>query len=325
MGIQTDIEWADSTCNPMAGCDGCELWNPKAGLKHCYAGTMIGRFGKGNPGLPTVFEEPQLFPGRIEVACSWPDLTGRRRPDKPWLDGLPRLIFLCDLGDPFTESLPVDWLAPYLPRIAATPHQWLLLTKRPQRMAAFFGMHLCPPNLWLGVSVTDQATADARLRHLLRIRARVRLISAEPLLGPLEIGLLGTLPRDLAPQYTLAHERLAWVIAGGESGPKARPPHPEWAAALRDECASAGVPFFWKQWGSLKPWSEMTAAERDARTGEDGSPGATHVWSDGSRGIQPTSQNPGRLAAFYPMSKKAAGATLAGREWRQMPEVPRVG
>src|SRR5690242_2116818 len=106
MGIATDIEWCDSTLNLEMGCDGCELWNPKAGINICYAGQVTERWG-GKRGWPDSFEEPKLFLDRLEPALAWPDLTGKERPHKPWLDGLPRLIFLNDMGDTFTESLPL--------------------------------------------------------------------------------------------------------------------------------------------------------------------------------------------------------------------------
>jgi hypothetical protein len=113
MGMHAGIEYCDSTLNLEMGCDGCELWNPKAGVKQCYAGMETDR-RKGGLGWPEAFEIPRIFLERLPGALKWPDLAGKARPDKPWLDGMPRIIFLDDMGDTFTESLPDDWLAPAL-------------------------------------------------------------------------------------------------------------------------------------------------------------------------------------------------------------------
>lgn len=277
MGLLTAIEWCDSTLNLQAGCDGCELWNPKAGIKHCYAGTLTARHA-GKKGWPVAFDQPALFPERLAAALRWPDLTGTERPEKPWLNGRPRMVFLNDMGDTFTESLPVDWLAPHLPAMADSPHVWMLLTKRPKRMREFFEQHPCPPNVWLYVSVTDQSTANARIPELLRIDARVRGISAEPLLGPVDVerpvsrgryealvAIPGLRP-DLADRLERKFEALDGlhhVILGGESGPGARTFHLQWARDLLRQCRRAGVACFIKQLGS-RP------ADGYARPGFDG-------------------------------------------------------
>src|SRR5262245_59453657 len=99
------IEWCDSSVNLEMGCDGCELWNPKE--RACYAGHLTEKWA-GKPGFPEAFDKPRLFPERLAPALRWRDLTGTNRPDKPWLDNLPRIIFLDDMGDTFTESLPLD-------------------------------------------------------------------------------------------------------------------------------------------------------------------------------------------------------------------------
>ena len=109
------------------------------------------------PGWPASFERPQLFLDRIERALKWPDLTGKERPDKPWLNGKQRHIFWCDLSDPWTESLPVDWLAPYLPILADSPHIHIFCTKRPARARQLFELHAAPANLVLLTTVTSAA------------------------------------------------------------------------------------------------------------------------------------------------------------------------
>lgn len=233
MGELTLISWCDSTCNAEMGCDGCELWNA---LRHsCYAGIMTERQVAEKPrnGWPPAFSVPTVFPHRIPEALHWTDLSGMKRPDKPWLDGMPRLIFLDDMGDTFTESLDLFWLRPFLEKMERSPHRWLVLTKRPKRAEQFF--HECgiPRNVWVGTSITDQATANARIPALLRIPAMVTFLSCEPLLEPVELRpYLGGLD---------------WVIVGGESGDGFRQMNPEWAMDIRDRCVIEEVPFFFKQ------------------------------------------------------------------------------
>src|SRR5215470_1434064 len=210
MAKGTKIEWADDTVNAEMGCDGCELWDPKNKVRICYAGLLTERMlSTGSlKGWPPAFDQPTIFPGRIATAARWTDLTGTGRAHKPWLDGLPRMIFLNDMGDTFTASLPLDWLTPELPIIAASPHIWLLLTKRADRLRVFSLRHTLPDNVWAGVSITSPQ--DQRLRHLMRTRARVRWISYEPMLAPVDwrpwLGGDGRAGLD-------------WLIVGGASGP----------------------------------------------------------------------------------------------------------
>ncbi len=236
MGLITDISWCDSTANLEMGCDGCELWLPERGIRHCYAGLGTARYA-GRNGWPVSFDRPQLFLHRLDAFLRWPDLRGQCRLEKPWLNGLPRLIFLNDMGDTFTESLPLDWLAPAWQRMADSPHIWLMLTKRPQRMREFLRQHGCPANVWPGVSVTSSANA-ARLDELAKVDSAMRWVSAEPLLSALEVSRLD--PRVLR-----------WVVVGGESGPGARVSELQWFRDIRDHCSLFGIPFFMKQLGSV--------------------------------------------------------------------------
>jgi protein gp37 len=238
VGIKTKIEWCDSSLNLMMGCDGCELWRPEQAVRVCYSGVMTGVYA-GAKGWPEAFDKPSLFPERLAPALRWPDLANTNRPDKPWLDGYPRAIFLDDMGDTFTESLAVDWLMPHIEAMAGCPHVWLFLTKRPKRMAQFFNMlGYTPANFWLGTSVTSPATLG-RAYDLAGIGGpdTLRWISAEPLWGPLNLS--GPL------------DRIDWVVIGGESGwPAHKPMDLHWARALLTQCQAQEVPAFVKQLGS---------------------------------------------------------------------------
>lgn len=235
MGKDTDIEYADSTSNLQMGCDGCELWNLLQNNRICYAGNLTIKYG-GRAGWPVSFDKPQIFPERLDVALSWPDLTGKTRTFKPWLANLPRIIFLDDMGDTFTESLPLDWLAPYLQRMADSPHQWLLLTKRGNRMAQFATVHELPKNVWPGVSITSEKKLG-RLEQLAGITSGgPKWVSYEPALGP--INWAEVVPR-ICPN-------LAWLVSGGISQKDRPTPLPWLRAAVLPYLAS-----FVKQLGSV--------------------------------------------------------------------------
>jgi|LSQX01.1.fsa_nt_gb protein gp37 len=243
MAENTPIEWCDSTVNPTAGCDGCELWTPK--LHGCYAGNIFPRLG-----YPTAFdEEVHLRPGKMADAASWSDRTGKPRPNKPWLTGLPRLIFISDMSDALSRSVPFEYLLSEIINVVVSlrghRHRWIWLSKQPQRMAEFAGFLekqgiRWPDNLWPGTSITTQSTAS-RIDHLLKVgdETTVRFVSVEPQLEPVDLGRW--LPS------------LNWVIQGGESshrGYKARPFDLTWASDLIDQCGAASVPLFLKQLGS---------------------------------------------------------------------------
>jgi protein gp37 len=195
-------------------------------------------------------------------------------------------------------------------------------------------------NVWLGVSVEDQKAANERIPLLLQTPAAVRFISAEPLLGPTDLfkvprpdvpyfqwrgetGAIG--PKNEPDDYVYWMKRLLhWVICGGESGPGARPMHPDWARSLRDQCVAAGVPFFFKQWGQWAPYATRFAGDNDERgkwddaVNRDGSTGHVAMTSDGSF----TNYSMNLTDGFYVVSrvgKKAAGHLLDGKEWHQFP------
>lgn len=244
---ETPIQWCDSSVNPMMGCDGCELWQPEKGVRHCYAGALTERFA-GKKGWPESFDKPALFVHKLDVALRWKDLTGTERAAKPWLSGYPRTIFLNDMGDTFTESLPVDWLSPHVPQLAASPHIWIILTKRPQRMLEWVQRSgSIPPNIWLCVSITGTATLG-RLRPFYQMRdvlpRHILGLSIEPLLQDL-LPAIGTHYPDVAGL-------VSWIKLGGESKQRDAPARPcfvDWLRGLRDYFANSASVFI-KQLGS---------------------------------------------------------------------------
>lgn len=269
MGKTTKIEWCDSTVNPSMGCNGCELWNRKEGVLHCYAGTLTDRYGGKNSGFPKVFEEPAAFRGRVDEALKWPDLTGTDRKDKPWLNGLPRLVFVGDMGDTFTETLwnsaaYQDWIMGEFSLMASSPHQWLVLTKRPKHLAELSQMmDGLPENIWPGTTVTQQSNADWRVPQLLEVRGGgVKWLSCEPLLGELHLHQYlasevhhhrdnDVTNRDvLTAVNSIGCSYVDWIIGGGESGIDARECNLDHLESLASQCSTAGIPYFNKQLGA---------------------------------------------------------------------------
>jgi protein gp37 len=274
MGEKTAIEWCDSTANISSGCDGCELWNGR--VRTCYAGNLHeGRMAKALPTLYAPnFSEVREIPGRLWKAARWRDLRGTERQDKPWLNGLPRCIFVGDMGDFLSAGLSDEYLERELLAPIRSPegkrHLWMLLTKRPRRLARLSekwgGL---PDNCIAMTTATDQPTADIRVAEILKVRCRYRGLSLEPLLGPVDLSaiktagdttanaLAGTYSVEYPPcprqthgggiQYADGGPSIHWVIVGAESGPKRRAMDPAWALSIRRQCQSAGVPFFCKQ------------------------------------------------------------------------------
>ncbi len=187
------------------------------------------------------------------------------------------------------------------------------------------------PNVWLGVSVENQAAADERIPLLLQTPAAVRFISAEPLLGPVDLRVLqhrrefevNALTGDHGVTRPLAgrsDRHLDWVICGGESGPGARPMHPDWARSLRDQCVAAGVPFFFKQWGEYSPKNRREDLPAHP-TMVCEAKGDVLLTIEGKIETLDSCGGVGDHAVMERIGKKAAGALLDGREWKQFPEV----
>jgi len=226
--MPTKIEWATETWNPVTGCS-----KTSPGCDNCYAERMPKRLAGrcGYPAVPNSFDVT-LHPNRLEQPLKW----------KP-----SRRVFVCSMGDLFHEDVPFKYITEIFSVMARCPHHvFQVLTKRPARALEWFGypsdFNLEPlPNIWFGVTTEDQQRADERVPLLLQIPAAVRFVSAEPMLGPVDM-------RPLHDHWSEGSGRLVdWVICGAETGPGTRPMDLEWARNLRDQCASAGVPFFFKK------------------------------------------------------------------------------
>lgn len=262
MSVTTPIHIADSTCNPIMGCDGCELWN--SDRESCYAGVQHEMYGGVRVGYSPTFKQITRWPGRMAEAARLSNLAGLRRNEKPWLDGLPRLIFVSDMGDSLCSSVPFDWLRLEIVDNVLSPqgrrHCWLWLTKRPQRMAEFSAWLAdqgvpWPMNLWAGTSITT-ITTTRRIDELLKVgtEATIHYLSLEPQLESV----------DLRPWLP----RLDWVIQGGESGRQPREFDITWTMEMHQACQEARTAFFLKQLGAYAFRGEERIRLRD-RHGAD--------------------------------------------------------
>lgn len=222
-----DVSW-----NPVTGCTPVS-----AGCDHCYARRIAER-SRGIPGHP--YE--QGFDLRL-----WPD-----RLDRPLHWKKPRRVFVDSMSDLFHAGVPETFIRQVFDVMArASQHRYLVLTKRPQRLARLAPSLPWPPHVWIGVSVESNEVAW-RADFLRRVPAAIRVISAEPLLGPLD---------------RLDLDGVHWVISGGESGPGHRPCHPDWVRDLRDRCVDRGIAFWHKQWGG--PVGRESGRSLDGRTWEE--------------------------------------------------------
>lgn len=336
MGENSKIQWTDHTFNPWIGCT-----KISPGCANCYAETLMDtrcgrvKWGKGQP-------RSRTSEANWKSPLRWNDqpmqLTGK--------DGEANRnhrrtrVFCASLADWLDDEVPIEWLVDLLDLIRRTPNlDWLLLTKRPedwanrilQTLLKVEGIECCedkeepdtelgtwlnnwlgndePSNVWIGTTVENQEMADKRIPLLLDIPARVRFLSCEPLLGALD---LSKCLLDTRFEGRHACTGVHWVICGGESGPHARPMHPDWSRSLRDQCRAAGVPFFFKQWGE---W----AIHKPASGGDLG--------GDLRRGtvvsVRPFESDEIRVpgcAYMRRVGKKAAGRLLDGREWSEFPE-----
>lgn len=316
MAENTSIEWCDSSWNPWIGCTkvgpGCDNCYAEADFdlrKH------RAKWGPGNPRSrtsPANWKKPLQWnaqPFSECMKCGWRgelrDAEIVKNPPgfhppvdsaslcpgchHPMLKAARRRVFCASLADVFDNEVPEQWRRDLFDLIRASPNlDWLLLTKRignAQRL--FDDAHMDPPdggsgydwpaNVSLGATICNQPEADRDIIKLLQVPARVRFLSMEPLLGPVDLTAVGSSRLGLNAltagwaEQVYAEPRIHWVIVGGESGPKARPMHLDWVRSLRDQCATAGVPFLFKQWGEWWPNCILK---------EDGSRDETMLWMD---------------------------------------------
>lgn len=353
----TKIEWAHHTFNPW---EGCQKVGP--GCDHCYAETRNARFGGGEavnwgPGAPRRRTSASNWQQPIKWNAEAERLGDRQR------------VFCASLADVFDNAVDPKWRADLFRLIRSTPNlDWLLLTKRIGNAKAMIddardadakGPIWPWPNVWIGATIVNQEEAERDIPKLLAVPAAKRFLSMEPLLGPVDLTVyhdwLGRSEGGMwcpdCPEYGVGidpkehrqclgevegvsgYDGIDWVIVGGESGPGARPMHPEWARNLRDQCEAAGVPFLFKQWGEWLPGqNDMHAIGRKVAHHQDGSWGPTET--------NPTSKNyvtwdangcmhVGNLASTplgfrvevwaERVGKKAAGRMLDGRTWDGVP------
>lgn len=233
MAENSSIEWTESTWNPLTGCT-----KISPGCKHCYAERMAKRLqAMGQPNYARGFQLT-LHENALEKPLEWKK---------------PQVIFVNSMSDLFHKDVPVEFILEVFDVMRrAHWHTFQVLTKRAERLEEINPQIDWPANVWMGVSIETQDYVY-RIDHLRRTNAKVKFLSLEPLLGPLEnLNLRG----------------INWAIVGGESGPGARPVMQEWVTSIRDQCLAAKVPFFFKQWGGVhkkragrilegRTWDEM--------------------------------------------------------------------
>lgn len=273
MAKNSKIEWTTHTFNPWWG---CVKMSPAC--KFCYAESWSKRLGQKVWGINA---ERRFFGEK-----HWAEPLAWNR-EAQSSNERPR-VFCASMADVFEDRRDLDAERRKLWRlIEQTPAlDWLLLTKRPDLVQALTPWdHRWPENVWIGTTTEDQEWADERLAALARIPARVRFISAEPLLGPIELG-----------QWA---QHINWVITGGESGPNARPSSPSWFRSLLNECMAADIPFHFKQWGDWAPGQGLNLAKARQAAAADGTP-------------------------MLRVGKKVAGRLLDGETWDGLPKVDRA-
>ncbi|MFN3827825.1 MAG: DUF5131 family protein [Micavibrio sp.] len=355
MADKSGIEWTDATWNPLAGCS-----IVSAGCTNCYAMKQAARLldkpGSHYEGTTKKVNGNAVWTGKVSLA---PDhiIT------QPLHWKRPRRIFVNSMSDLFHESVPNEWIDRIFAIMALCPHHiFQVLTKRPERMREYFEKNFHPhhvaaradkyspgchdeiasikfplKNVWLGVSVEDQASANKRIPFLMDTPAAVRFLSCEPLLESvnLERIVISSFPRleflnafdgwksTKISACTFGNDPtnlkgIDWVIVGGESGPGTRAMHPDWVRSLRDQCTAASVPFFFKQWGEFSPVYDRDNNDTDWRKCSEiecqNQPGR---WMnlEGGHGFHGD-----RVHYMKRTGKKAAGRLLDGQTWDQFPE-----
>lgn len=316
MADGSKIEWCDATFNPWSGCT-----KVSAACDNCYAERWGARFGVewGNHPRRRTSESYWTQPLKWDRAAQ---RAGERK-----------TVFCASLADWLDNQVDPVWRGELGTLIARTPNlDWLLLSKRPQNYETLAPWPVSdpPPNVSLGTTIENQAEADRRIPEILRWRARWHFISAEPLLGPIDLRMLHYDGITNIDALTGLHgvgrphapgTRIDWTIAGGESGPGARPAHPDWVRSLRDQCQAAGVAFFFKQWGEWQPHKVMPGgdlgggarADRVRIVHPSGRSDVEISIATSGRSTEPGSRYMARVG------KKAAGRLLDGREHSEFP------
>lgn len=280
MSENSKIEWCDHTFNPWIGCQ-----KVSPACNNCYAEAQQKRFGNdiyfgvGNTRRRT-------RPANWKLPLKW-----NRKAEK---EGVRYRVFCASLADVFDNAVADQWRIDLFNLIENTPHlDWLLLTKRIGNIQKMLPTHdwlADQKNVWLGITVCNQEEADRDILKLLDIPAECHFLSIEPLLGPIDLnadnGLHG------------GPGQIDWVIVGGESGPNARPMHPDWVRLLRNRCVGAGVPFFFKQWGE---WHPNCLCEKNTACKEIARP------------------QPGKRGVMFKCGKHS-GRKLDGRTWDEVPK-----
>lgn len=316
MAENTRIEWCDHTFNPWIGCT-----KISPACDHCYAAAWDRRFAVSGHAMHWGAGKARM---RTSAANWRLPLKWNRQAERT---GTRPRVFCASLADVFDNEVDPQWRRDLFSVIDATPNlDWLLLTKRignahKMAMASMWPLPF-PRNVWLGATVVNQAEAARDIPKLLAVPAVKRFLSIEPMLGPINVPFLRSLPCYCHKNGM--HPSLDWVIVGGESGPGARPMHPDWARSVRDQCQAAGVRFLFKQWGDWAPMGDagiVSEGPRTTKTGdvidwmrrsvafEDGKTAVVeaHTWTGHGTDLQ------------YRVGKKAAGRLLDGRIWDGVP------
>lgn len=313
MPDRTAIEWTDATWNPLIGCA-----KISPGCKHCYAEVFAERFRGVRGHRYEHGFDLRLTPETLDLPLRWTR---------------PRLVFVNSMSDLFQAGVPDE----YIDRVydvmeRATQHTFQVLTKRPDRMAAHLEQRARPPlaNVWHGMSIESEPTAQARTAFLSRIRrwSTITFVSAEPLLGHIPtLGFSLGVVYDGERWKRRLHSDVDWLIVGGESGLGARPMHPRWARRLRDQAEAAGVAFHFKQWGQYRPIGplydhEGAVPDRVLHEAAELGNRVVVVDTNGTIWNEREAQPPGKANPYYMarVTRKAdAGRLLDRREWNGMP------
>lgn len=317
MTANTKIEWADHTFNPWWGCT-----KVGPGCDHCYAEAFDKRVGGAHwgPGAPRRLIKDWSGPRKWNREA---ERTGYR----PW-------VFCASMADVFDNEAPPEWRERLWDVVRDTPYlRWIFVTKRIGNVEKMVPADWPFLNAGLVITTVNQDEADRDVPKLLKTKARWRGISAEPLLGEIDFTRIEcSMGGDMGLKNALTGEfwipgagsissttlrggpKLDWIAVGGESGPNARPMHPDWARSIRHQCKVAGTAFFFKQHGT---WGLADTGDPDAHwIAEDGSRFSGESYDP------PFAKKPGMRswALMKRVGKKSAGRLLDGREWNEMPE-----